>query len=137
MREYSYGIIPLKYNDSLNGWEALLVQHQGGHWAFPKGHANKGESPKETAARELKEETGLTIERFLSDEVLKENYAFFFQKKRILKTVLYYIAAVKGEVVIQIEEISASRWLPLNEATKSMTFTEGKNLCIRTIELLA
>ena len=85
MREYSYGIIPLKYNDSLNGWEVLLVQHQGGYWAFPKGHANSGESHKETAERELQEETGLKVESYLLDEILKENYTFFFQKKRVFK----------------------------------------------------
>ena len=36
----------------------LLIQHQAGHWAFPKGHANPGESPAETARREFAEETG-------------------------------------------------------------------------------
>ena len=136
MREYSYGIIPLKYNDSLKGWEVLLVQHHGGYWAFPKGHANEGESSKETAARELKEETGLIVEHYLLDDILRENYVFSSHKKKIHKTVFYFIASVRGEVILQKEEILGSCWLPLNQAMDQMTFPEGRNLCIKTIKLL-
>lgn len=136
MQEYSYGIIPLKWDHSKKEWEVLLIQHHAGHWAFPKGHANPHETPEEAAERELFEETGLTIDRYLSKDTLKdtlkENYTFFFQKKRIYKTVYYFIAQVKGEVVLQQEEIKASRWIPLSEAAKYMTFQEGKNLCTKT-----
>jgi len=41
----------------------LLVLHTGGgHWDFPKGHPEEGESPEETARREVREETGWEIE---------------------------------------------------------------------------
>ena len=134
--ECSYGIIPLRYNDISKEWDVLLVRHRGGHWSFPKGHANVGESYKETAIRELYEETGLTVESFLFENPLSESYSFFFQKTRIFKTVLYYIASVSGEVVIQVEEISDSCWLPLDRAGERMTFPEGESLCLQTIQLL-
>ena len=41
--------------------EILLIKHNGGHWAFPKGHVEAGETEEETALREVQEETGLTV----------------------------------------------------------------------------
>ena len=42
--------------------EILLINHaNGGHWSFPKGHVEDGETEVETATREIFEETGLTV----------------------------------------------------------------------------
>ena len=44
-----------------NGQEVLLLQHPDsknkGHWDFPKGHIENGETEPQTALRELAEET--------------------------------------------------------------------------------
>lgn len=59
--EHSAGIIPFRFNDK-NEME-FFVGHPGGqvqnYWAFLKGCQKKGETFKETAIREFKEETGL------------------------------------------------------------------------------
>ncbi|HEX7021284.1 MAG TPA: NUDIX domain-containing protein [Trueperaceae bacterium] len=39
--------------------EVLLLHHAGGHWVFPKGHIDPGETPLETALREVEEESGV------------------------------------------------------------------------------
>lgn len=42
--------------------EILLVRHlKSGHWSFPKGHMEAGETEEDTARREIKEETGLDV----------------------------------------------------------------------------
>lgn len=133
-RDYSYGIIPVQVQEGL--WQMLLIQHHTGHWAFPKGHADPGESPQQTAERELLEETGLTLERYLSFEPFIENYYFSHQGQRIHKTVAYYLALVKGNVTIQEREIQNSQWLNLVEGYQQMTFKEGKRICIQVTEFL-
>ena len=59
-KEKSCGAIVYRQRDS---WvEVLLICHKnGGHWAFPKGHVEKQETEEETALREIREETGLTV----------------------------------------------------------------------------
>jgi bis(5'-nucleosidyl)-tetraphosphatase len=126
-RERSYGIIPLRFQEGQ--WMVLLVQHQAGHWSFPKGHANPEESPQQAAERELFEETGLTVQHYLSPVPLTEMYHFSFQKQLIHKSVDYYLALVEGQVVIQELEIRTSEWLMLSEAYARMTFKEGKRIC--------
>ena len=133
-KENSYGIIPLRIQK--NDWQMLLIQHHAGHWAFPKGHANAGETPQQAAERELKEETGLSIQHLLLPNPLVESYFFTFQGYRIFKTVQYFLALVEGQVVIQECEIKASQWLSLSEALDQMSFKEGKRICLQVMEFL-
>ena len=125
--ETSYGIIPLQ---NISGeWQVLLVFHEKGHWAFPKGHANQGEKEQGTAERELKEETGLSIVRFLDLPPFKEHYFFHDPSDLIDKTVIYWVAEVAGEIKLQEAEIADCKWLSLKEAPQWATFPQTKNIC--------
>lgn len=125
--EISYGIIPLIKKES--EWYVLLICHkQGGFWAFPKGHAEKGEKPQETAARELCEETGLMIKQILKEETLKESYVFTRGSDRVSKTVFYFVAEVYGTLKLQASEVWDAKWVKLTEASQVVTFPESQNL---------
>lgn len=136
MKESSFGIIPLHHSRS--GWKVLLVQHGvGGHWAFPKGHAEAGETPQETACRELQEETGLSVIRFISEIPLIEEYSFRRQGKLINKHVTYFVAEVTtASLLLQEEEISDSQWVPVEAVGDYVTFPAAKALCTQLISLL-
>lgn len=133
--EESFGIIPLKQEDG--AWQILLILHQGGrHWAFPKGHGNPGETPIESAIRELKEETGLDIDRLLQQEPLTERYQFRRKREIVVKTVHYFPAVVQGDLKLQEEEIRDAKWVPLNDSANQMTFREAKEMCNKMVNLL-
>lgn len=135
MKHQSYGVIPLRRKEK--DWEVLLIQHQAGHWAFPKGHPELNETPKEAAERELQEETGLTVVRYLFEEPLIESYYFTWNKQLVHKTVTYFIAEVKGHVRLQEAEVASSQWVPLSQATDLITFKEGQRICQQVCQLLA
>ncbi len=132
--ERSYGIIPLKKSKA--SWQLLMVKHQAGHWAFPKGHPDPPESPIETAERELKEETHLEVAEMLQVAPLQESYRFEREGKKIEKSVTYYLALVQGEVHLQSAELSEGRWVDLLEATQLATFPECKKLCSEISKIL-
>jgi 8-oxo-dGTP pyrophosphatase MutT (NUDIX family) len=134
MDEYAYGIIPLQQRHG--EWMVFLIQHRAGHWGFPKGHAESGETSQQTAARELEEETGLTVVSYLSETPFIENYDFFFQKKRIHKTVLYFLAEVTGKVILQEAEIQNGQWFSFSKALEQITFPEGKWMCDQVNQFL-
>lgn len=141
MHQYSFGIIPLKPSKKYR-WKVLLVQHHVGHWSFPKGHAEGGETAQEAAERELFEETGLKVDQYLDFPPLVENYFFYCEvpgsssKEKCFKTVTYFLAKVKGQVTIQEAEIKDSKWVPINNLAESITFQEAKKLGLKVQELV-
>ena len=126
-QDESFGVVPLK-NES-GCWAVFLIKHKHGrYWGFPKGHAEAGETPQATAARELKEETNLDLIRFLTNEPLMERYSFMLGGSRIYKRVYYFIAEVSGEISLQKHEISDGSWFPLPDALQKLTHPEGKTI---------
>lgn len=60
--EKSCGAIVLRTEDGKPGRLVLLIrQYEGGPVSFPKGHVEPGETEKETAIREVFEETSVKI----------------------------------------------------------------------------
>jgi len=133
--DYSFGIIPLR--QSQNGWEVFLILHLGGkHWGFPKGHAEALETAEETAKREFSEETGMQVVKLLKNEPFKESYEFYARGTKIHKTVHYFLAEVKGEPVLQLQEVEDCKWVPLEEACNHLTFPQAKNLSKKAMHFL-
>jgi 8-oxo-dGTP pyrophosphatase MutT (NUDIX family) len=106
----------------------LLIKHRKGHWSFPKGHADKGETKLETALRELKEETGVTkIQLLKKSVILKETYKFTSGKGvKILKKVNYFIAEAKSrKVKIDFNEVVNYKWCTYKAGLEKITFGES------------
>jgi 8-oxo-dGTP pyrophosphatase MutT (NUDIX family) len=135
-QEESFGVIPLKLGSG--GWEVFLIQHQKArYWGFPKGHPEPNETAKETALRELKEETNLEVTRFLQKEPLSEQYRFIIEGRKIHKKVYYFVAEVSGEVILQQKEIQDGIWVPFREAIKKVTHQEGKAILLQVEKILS
>lgn len=104
--------------------EILLIKHvNSGHWSFPKGHVEEGESEEETALREIKEETGVDV---LLDTSFRETVSYS-PKKDTQKLVVYFIAKAKGyDFTPQEEEISEIRWIDISYAGAVLTYENDR-----------
>lgn len=114
----------------------LLLQHKAGHWGFPKGIIEKGESLQETAAREIKEETGLNELKFLAEFKETEKYFYKLKGRGIFKIVTYLLAETKQrEVGLSFEHI-AYQWLPYEKAEDVLSFKNAKEILKKAHYLL-
>ena len=106
--------------------EYLLVKNRkGNNWGFPKGHMEMHETERETATREVREETGLNVRLLDGFRTISE----YHPKGRIVKQVVFFVAEMPGEdVVIQPSEIERFIWADYSLAIKTFKFTNDKKV---------
>ena len=134
INERSYGVVPLTVRDE--GAYIFIVQHHSGAWLFPKGHAEPGETARQAAERELAEETGLVVERWLDHAPFVERYTFWRGQTRIYKEVHYFPALVSGTICLQLNEIKAGRWVSVLDTLSCVSFPEMKQIAQQVYEWL-
>lgn len=103
----------------------LLVQENTGGWGFPKGHVEHDESEKDTAKREVKEETNLEVE---IDTSKRYTMHYTTDKGKYKEVVLFIAKKVGGELIKQDEEINQIRWVDMYDVTKILTYDTTKEL---------
>ena len=121
MREESCGAV-IYHSD-----EFLLLHYEAGHWDFPKGNRDKGETKLETARREIKEETGLSDLEFTDFE---EEISYFYKRegKTIYKTVTYFLAKSFSKNITISWEHKGYEWLPYEKALDKITFQNAREI---------
>lgn len=92
-REYSAGGLIFNESDQV----AIIARHsRSGHleWCLPKGHIEKGETPEQTAVREVHEETGILGE--VIGSIATIDYWFTGDTNRVHKLVHHYVLQQTG-----------------------------------------
>lgn len=116
----------------------LLLKYGAGHWDFPKGKIEKGETKQQAALRELKEETNLTaqidnnfeetIKYVFTDYLSSEASAKEDDKKVAEKTVYFFIGqALMTDVKLSHEHTDLT-WLPYKDALEQLTYDNAKEI---------
>ena len=108
--------------------EYLLLHYTAGHWDFPKGNIEVGESEKEAALREIREETGITNVEFINGFRMKIDYRYRHDKKLVLKeVVLFLVRAHTLQITLSHEHIGFA-WKNYSDAMQQLTYTNARKL---------
>ncbi|MBE6840451.1 MAG: NUDIX domain-containing protein [Ruminococcus sp.] len=124
LHEKSCGAIV--YRKSHGNIEILLIRHiNSGHWSFPKGHVEEGETEVETAKREIMEETSIDV---IIDPTFRETVTYS-PRRDTMKVVVYFLAKAKNvDYVPQADEISEIKWVDIVHATNILSYENDKNI---------
>lgn len=133
--EKSCGAVILYKDRNTNEYQVLLVKnHNGRFYSFPKGHVELRETEKETAIREVKEETDLDV-RILNGFREVSDYCPF---GKIRKRVVFFLAVTKSNrIKIQESEIDSYNWIPLKEAEKGCTYDNDRRIIHKVRRFIA
>ena len=133
LNEKSCGAVVYANNSEV---KYLLLRYEAGHWDFVKGNVEEGESEKETALRELKEETGIDDARFVGGFREKISYFYKRQGATVYKEVVFFLTEAKNTNVRLSFEHVAFDWLTYEEAMRKLTFKNARDVLQRARDFL-
>jgi 8-oxo-dGTP pyrophosphatase MutT (NUDIX family) len=123
------------------GWRLAAIRPGGKDvWALPKGLIAPGEDPAATAAREVREETG--VDGRLVEKLGDVRYVYTWQGERVFKIVSFYLFRYArgrlGDIPPEhAHEVDTARWLPLEDAPRLLAYGGEREMAERARKLLA
>ena len=99
--------------------------------ALPKGHPDGDESPLEAAVREVREETGVEAEPI--EKLGEIEYTYERKGGPVDKKVAFWLFEYRSGELNPDHEIADVRWMPLEEAARSLTYEGEREMVQRAL----
>ena len=100
--------------------------------ALPKGHVDPGETPAQAAQREVREEAG--VETDLVAELGEVRYWYQRGGRKIAKLVTFFLFDYRsGDVADHDSEVEEARWIPFEEAERTLTYKGEREMVRRAL----
>jgi 8-oxo-dGTP pyrophosphatase MutT (NUDIX family) len=131
-REVSYGGVVVR------GEDVIVIVPRGRRrvLGLPKGGPIAGERPEQTAAREVREETGITAS--VRERLGQVDYTYRRGGRPIEKTVHFYLCEFEdGDTADHDHEVDDARWMPLAEARRRLSYPGERAMIARALSILA
>ncbi len=125
VRETTSGGVVFRRDKKTSAIEILLMQDAKNRWTIPKGHVEPGEDPRDTAEREINEETGLQ-EMKVHSWLGKVNFRYRRGHTLVLMTMHIYLVEGKGETdKLKPEDwLNDIKWLPATDAVDKIAYDD-------------
>lgn len=143
-REFSAGGVVLRQMKSR--WWVAVIEPTGRAksgskpvLALPKGLVDSGETPENTAIREVREETG--VEATLLGKLGDIKYVYtrsWAGGERVFKIVSFYLLEYKsgklGEITPEMRiEIANAEWIPLEDAPRKLSYKGEREMAAKAL----
>lgn len=118
---------------------ALILTHER-RWQLPKGWIDEGESPEQTAVREVREEAGVTAEIVGPLGVIEYQYVSTYEEEpaRVHKRVhMFLLRYLSGSTDDHDDEVIAAKWVEVGEAEALLSFKDERGMMAKAREALA
>jgi 8-oxo-dGTP pyrophosphatase MutT (NUDIX family) len=129
--ETSYGGVVVR------GEDVLIIRPTGKRvTGLPKGGPNAGETPEQTAVREVREETGINAR--VREPLGAARYWYRRGGRRVHKTVHFFLCDfVSGSTADHDHEVDEARWIPLLDARTALSYSGERALIDAALSKLA
>ena len=128
----SGGIVFRRNADRGGRIEILLIQDAKNRWTIPKGHVEEGEEPRQTAEREIGEETGLK-EMKVFNWLGKVGFRYRRGPTLVLMTMHIYLVQGLGNTnQLNPEDwLNDIKWFPVDQAIEKIAYDDiGKLMLV-------
>ena len=108
--------------------------------ALPKGAVDAGETPEQTALREVHEETAVTAEVITKLKDVKYYYIRSWgDHQRVFKMVSFFLAVYRSGKLGNIspemrQEVRRALWIPLEDAAKELSYPGEREVAKLAVE---
>jgi 8-oxo-dGTP pyrophosphatase MutT (NUDIX family) len=128
------GVIFRRNKDNQEQIEILLIQDAKDRWTIPKGHIEEGEEPKQTAEREVGEETGLKKVKVHS-WLGKINFRYRRTNSLVLITQEIFLMQALGDTddITPEDWMNGIQWFPANEALDKIEYDDIQKLMLKAL----
>jgi 8-oxo-dGTP pyrophosphatase MutT (NUDIX family) len=144
-REFSAGGVVLR--QMRDRWWLAAIEPAGSSpagkktvLALPKGLVDAGETPEQTALREVREETG--VESTLVGKLGDIKYVYtrsWAGGERVFKVVSFYLLRYQsgklGEIAPEMRiEVRRAEWIPLEDAPRRLAYKGEREMAAKALE---
>ena len=131
VREPTAGGIVFRMTPDQKDIEILLIQDSKNRWTIPKGHIEPGETAKQTAVREIGEESGLKHVDVLT-WLGKIHFKYRRMEKLVLMTTQVYLVQSldKNEHPTKEKWMNGIRWFSFSEALDAIEYADIEKLML-------
>ena len=133
--EKSAGAVVFRKDGDTILYLLLHYKYKSEYLGFPRGSIEEGETERQAAQREIKEETGLDVQ-FL--EGFREQIHWFYRREgdTVSKNLILFLAQAKNDQVRVSDEHVGYKWLTFEQAIDQIKFENPRRVLRRAQDFL-